>query len=222
MILKPLANPVLLSTAELIIINSALNEVLNGPDAIDETGFETRIGADRRQVATLLQRIKGKSSIALDHYPTISDIEFFVASVNQHNRGDAGTIDDYAEILLSGRAGKLTDKQKQFLQLQKQYANRLTRRWRYVMAFHNCFLSPSSFSEESVQSIVSSMMGELQWITGVSLPEISIPDGLVQIDTIGVGQALGWAVAELLLSPGDPALSLNGVTGAPGTGDISS
>lgn len=39
---------------ELLILNSALNEICNG---IDVTEFETRIGSDKNEVAALLSKI---------------------------------------------------------------------------------------------------------------------------------------------------------------------
>ena len=46
------------SKDELGIINNALNEVLNGPDAIEDWEFGTRMGADREEALTLLKKVK--------------------------------------------------------------------------------------------------------------------------------------------------------------------
>jgi hypothetical protein len=48
-----------LSRDELVWINNALNEVLNGPDAIDEAEFQTRMGGGRDEVNALLSRLNG-------------------------------------------------------------------------------------------------------------------------------------------------------------------
>ncbi|WP_040159116.1 hypothetical protein [Nigerium massiliense] len=42
---------------ELVWINSALNEVLNGPEAIEDWEFHTRMGGDRDEVEALLRRV---------------------------------------------------------------------------------------------------------------------------------------------------------------------
>lgn len=42
---------------ELIAINNALNEVLNGPEAIDEEEFETRIGETKSTIQKILAQI---------------------------------------------------------------------------------------------------------------------------------------------------------------------
>lgn len=45
---------------ELAWINNALNEVLHGPEAIEEWEFQTRMGATREEVAALLERINDR------------------------------------------------------------------------------------------------------------------------------------------------------------------
>ena len=42
---------------ELLWINNALNDVLNGPEAIEEWEFHARMGGDRDQVTALLRRV---------------------------------------------------------------------------------------------------------------------------------------------------------------------
>lgn len=42
---------------EILWISNALNEVLNGPEAIEEWEFHTRMGGDRDQVKALLRRV---------------------------------------------------------------------------------------------------------------------------------------------------------------------
>ena len=44
-----------LSRDELLIVNAALNEVCNGISIFE---FETRIGADRKQVSAILENIR--------------------------------------------------------------------------------------------------------------------------------------------------------------------
>lgn len=46
-----------LDEAELLILNNALNEVCNGID-IDDFEFPARIGAEREEARTLLQRLR--------------------------------------------------------------------------------------------------------------------------------------------------------------------
>ena len=46
-----------LSREDLRILHQALNEILNGPEAIEEWEFETRMGAKRDQAAALLDRV---------------------------------------------------------------------------------------------------------------------------------------------------------------------
>ncbi len=45
-----------LSREELLILHQALNEVLNG---LDVPELSTRMGAEREEVATLMQRLRG-------------------------------------------------------------------------------------------------------------------------------------------------------------------
>jgi hypothetical protein len=47
---------------ELLWINGALNEVLNGPEAIEEWEFHTRMGGDRDQVRALLRKVSDQVS----------------------------------------------------------------------------------------------------------------------------------------------------------------
>ena len=42
---------------ELLWVNNALNEVLNGPEAIEEWEFHTRMGGERDQVRALLHKV---------------------------------------------------------------------------------------------------------------------------------------------------------------------
>jgi hypothetical protein len=42
---------------ELVWINNALNEVLSGPNAIEEWEFHTRMGGDRDQISALIRRV---------------------------------------------------------------------------------------------------------------------------------------------------------------------
>lgn len=46
-----------LSHEELVLINNALNEVLNGPEAIETSEFQTRIGATVAEAKALLSRV---------------------------------------------------------------------------------------------------------------------------------------------------------------------
>ena len=46
-----------LSRDELVWINNALNEVLNGPEAIEEWEFHARLGGDRQQVKVLFRKV---------------------------------------------------------------------------------------------------------------------------------------------------------------------
>jgi hypothetical protein len=43
---------------ELLLIKNALNEVLNGPDALEEWEFQTRMGCARDAAVTLLERLQ--------------------------------------------------------------------------------------------------------------------------------------------------------------------
>ena len=45
------------SRDELVWVNNALNEVLHGPDAINESEFGVRMGGSRGEVKALLHRI---------------------------------------------------------------------------------------------------------------------------------------------------------------------
>ena len=45
------------NTDELRAINNALNEVLHGPDAIEDPEFETRMGVTRAEAEQMLERI---------------------------------------------------------------------------------------------------------------------------------------------------------------------
>lgn len=47
---------------ELLWINNALNEVLSGPEAIEEWEFHTRMGGDKDQVRALHQRVNAEVS----------------------------------------------------------------------------------------------------------------------------------------------------------------
>ena len=47
-----------LNPAELRLVNNALNEVLNGPEAIPEWEFDTRMGSSRDEAEVLLRRIR--------------------------------------------------------------------------------------------------------------------------------------------------------------------
>ena len=49
-----------LSRSESEVLNNALNEVLHGPDAIDEWEFQTRIGVTRTEAEALLQRLRSE------------------------------------------------------------------------------------------------------------------------------------------------------------------
>ena len=45
------------SRDELLWVNNALNEVLNGPEAIEEWEFRTRMGGDKHKVKALFRRV---------------------------------------------------------------------------------------------------------------------------------------------------------------------
>jgi len=47
-----------LTKLELMIINNALNEILNGPSMIDEEEFHPRVGANREEAKDLFKKIK--------------------------------------------------------------------------------------------------------------------------------------------------------------------
>ena len=44
-----------LSHDEVITLNNALNEILNGPDAIEDWEFQTRVGVSRDDARSLLR-----------------------------------------------------------------------------------------------------------------------------------------------------------------------
>jgi len=46
-----------LSDDDLLLLNNALNEVLNGPGAIDEWEFQLRLGVGRKHAVDLLARL---------------------------------------------------------------------------------------------------------------------------------------------------------------------
>lgn len=46
-----------LSRDDLGLINNALNEILHGPEAIEDWEFSTRVGASRAEAADLLRRV---------------------------------------------------------------------------------------------------------------------------------------------------------------------
>jgi hypothetical protein len=48
-----------LTPDELRIVNNALNEVCNGPDAIEEWEFHARMGAERSEATRLLAEVGG-------------------------------------------------------------------------------------------------------------------------------------------------------------------
>ena len=47
-----------LSEDELLVINNSINEVLHGPDAIEDWEFHTRIGVERQSAEQVLEKIK--------------------------------------------------------------------------------------------------------------------------------------------------------------------
>ena len=53
-------NSELFNIEELQIINNALNEILNGPEAIDIEEFFTRIGATTEDAEKLLRKVNSK------------------------------------------------------------------------------------------------------------------------------------------------------------------
>ncbi|HXU94458.1 MAG TPA: hypothetical protein VFP33_12455 [Gallionella sp.] len=53
----PIRKPVALSEEELVLINNALNEILNGPDSIAEWEFQTRTGVSTEAAKALLDRV---------------------------------------------------------------------------------------------------------------------------------------------------------------------
>jgi hypothetical protein len=60
---------VALARSELAAAANALNEVLNGPDALEEWEFHARFGASRDDVHALLVRIRDGVDLALIHAP---------------------------------------------------------------------------------------------------------------------------------------------------------
>jgi hypothetical protein len=46
-----------LSNEDLLLIQNALNEILNGPEAIEDWEFETRVGFKRAEATLLLEKI---------------------------------------------------------------------------------------------------------------------------------------------------------------------
>jgi hypothetical protein len=50
--------PLVLSTADLVFLNNALNDILNGPDAIEAWEFQMRTGVERSEALELLERIR--------------------------------------------------------------------------------------------------------------------------------------------------------------------
>ena len=47
-----------LSIDDLVLFNNALNEILNGPSAIDDCEFQTRTGVEREAALELLRRVQ--------------------------------------------------------------------------------------------------------------------------------------------------------------------
>ena len=48
-----------LTRSEITVLNTALNEVLHGPEAIEDWEFQTRIGVTRREAEAVLTSIAG-------------------------------------------------------------------------------------------------------------------------------------------------------------------
>ncbi len=46
------------SKDELILLNNALNEILHGPEAIEDWEFQTRIGSTKEEAESLLKKLK--------------------------------------------------------------------------------------------------------------------------------------------------------------------
>jgi hypothetical protein len=46
-----------LTTNEVVIVSNAINEICNGPEAIEDWEFRTRVGASRSEAEALLQRL---------------------------------------------------------------------------------------------------------------------------------------------------------------------
>jgi len=66
--IDPISSP--FNLAELVLMNNALNEVLNGPDAIDESEFELRTGATPEEARDLLDKL-GRVISIMENSPTI-------------------------------------------------------------------------------------------------------------------------------------------------------
>ncbi len=49
-----------LTTQQLIILSNALNEILNGSDAIEDWEFHTRIGAEKAEATELHKQLQQK------------------------------------------------------------------------------------------------------------------------------------------------------------------
>ena len=49
-----------LTFEELVLVNNALNEILNGPCAIDDWEFQLRTGVEREAAMALLKRVGGE------------------------------------------------------------------------------------------------------------------------------------------------------------------
>jgi hypothetical protein len=45
------------SKEELIVINNAINEILNGPNSIEDWEFHSRIGATKEKTKKILQKV---------------------------------------------------------------------------------------------------------------------------------------------------------------------
>lgn len=45
---------------ELVLLSNALNEILNGPGAIDDWEFQTRTGVEREAAIELQKRLSGE------------------------------------------------------------------------------------------------------------------------------------------------------------------
>jgi hypothetical protein len=52
---------------ELTLLNNALNEILNGPQAIESSEFSTRVGSSRREAEALLAAIDSALGRATSH-----------------------------------------------------------------------------------------------------------------------------------------------------------
>lgn len=58
----PAADALLLTADELGLVTNALNELLHGPDAIEEWEFVSRMGRQRDQARALLHRLRPRTS----------------------------------------------------------------------------------------------------------------------------------------------------------------